>query len=160
MALPKISQNNIVTTLGFTLMEVLLVLAMLTIIASVTMIFSMSMYQSSLLAAERSSLVSVLQTARAHSMQNKLGLAAGVAFDPTGFDGYVLFEGGDFVTSDINTRVPVAHQINISVVLGAPAQIVFTQLSGEASYDGGIILQDTSRNASTSIAINYEGALY
>lgn len=161
MALLKISQNNTIPVLGFTLMEVLLVLAMLSIIASSTMIFSMSMYQSALLHAERSSMVTLLQTARAYAMQNKFGMAAGVAIDPVGFEGYVLFNGNDFVTSDVTSRVLVQHLTNVTVLPGAPTQIIFSQLSGESNYDGEVVLQDTSRgNARTSITINYAGAIY
>lgn len=161
MVLPKIYINNYKCSTGFTLMEVLMVLAMLGFIASATMMFSVGFFQSELLHTEESTLISVLQTARSKAMQNVNGVAHGVAIDPNGVPEFVIFSGSNFSTADVSTVQSISRSANFIIATSAVREIVFSQLSGEVVLPGEIVLIDSMRNsASTTITVNYEGAIY
>jgi prepilin-type N-terminal cleavage/methylation domain-containing protein len=161
MVLPKICTHNSQGNSGFSLLEVLLVLALLSFVAGVTLIFSVRSFQSAVLQSERDVLVMQLQTARALAMQNINNLPHGLAFNPAGHTGYVLFSGINFAFSDTSTQIRIPTKAGIVLPTSTPAEIVFTQLSGESSYDGTItLIEGQNALASTSIRINYEGAIY
>lgn len=161
MVLHKTYRHNWSDSPGFTLMEVLLVLALLSIIASATLFFSSSYYQSKSFMSERDTLISAFTAARTHAMSNKYGVVHGVAINPPGFVGYVVFAGNDFTSSDLSTQTKFASSYAVSFDVSTPEEIIFSQLSGDSSFVGDIKLFDVSRaNASTSILINSEGAFY
>lgn len=144
---------------GFTLIEVLVVLALLGTVLGATLFFTTSTYQRTAFLSERDSLISVLQNARGKALNNVNQRKHGVAIFPVSYTGYVLFEGDTFLSSDISSRTytPSAYHITFDDL--KPAEIIFDQLSGNASYDGQITLIDGNRLATTSIFVNYEGAI-
>ena len=161
MASRKIFISRLHVSPGFSLMEVLLVLAMLSVIASTTLLFSFSSYQSTLLQAEHETVVTQLQIARAQAQQTKYGLPHGLAFNPAGYAGYVLFSGNSFAVSDTISHVRIPSRAGIATATSTPVEIVFAQLSGSSNFAGEITLHDSIRSsASTTITINYEGAIY
>ena len=161
MASPKIYTLNLAQVkTGFSLIEVLLVLAMTGILLSGTLFFTNNYYRDTALQNERQLLMSLLYTARAEAMNNIDGKPHGVAFFPDEFSGYVLFTGHDYESSDDSTRkmIPANYPINLSA--SSPTSITFDQLSGDANYSGDLILIDTNRsNATTLITINYAGKI-
>ena len=159
MALPRIYINN--QRQGFTLIEVLMVLAMLSFIASATVLFSLSFFQGELVRNEENTLVNLLHTARAKAMQNQDGVAHGVAIDPIGVNEYVLFSGNSFVNADPSTVQSIPRANSFAFATNSLKEIVFFQLSGEVKTGGEIIVINTNKNNSSStITINYEGAIY
>ncbi len=156
MALPKTYISNFVT--GFTLIEVLMVLAMLGFIASATVLFSLSFFNSELLRDEESTLVSLLQTARSNAMHAIDGAAHGVAIDPYGVPEYVLFTGSTLTQATKKVAVPHADIVLIST--SSLAEIVFAPLSGVVYGAGQITLMRPGSVASSTLTINYEGAIF
>jgi hypothetical protein len=94
------------------------------------------------------------------SMQNKTQVPHGLAIDPGGFVGYVLFSGTSLASADSSTQVQIPRSSYIVFSSSAPVQVVFSQLSGDADYSGNFYLIDKNTSASTSLTINYEGAIY
>jgi prepilin-type N-terminal cleavage/methylation domain-containing protein len=161
MVLRKICILNTVKASGFSLMEVLLVMSMVSVIAGGTLMMQISFYQNAQMLSDRDMLVGMLKTARSLSMQNHHGLAHGVLINPDGGAGYLLFEGNSFETSDLSTQIRSASQYGVVVENGRELQVVFEQLSGNSNYVGEIKLADSNNQfASTTIVINYEGAIY
>ncbi len=145
---------------GFTLIEVLVVLTLLSMILGSTLFFTADTYQRTAFLSERDSLISVLQTARTKALNNVNQSEHGVALYPNGYSGYVVFEGHTLANSDISSRTYIASSYDVTIDGVSPNEIVFEQLSGNASYDGQIILEDTNRMATTGVFINHEGAIY
>lgn len=161
MELHKIYINNISYQNGFTLLEVLIVLMMLSIIASATLFFSMGFYSQNLLLAERSQFVSLLQTVRAEAMQNIDNKPHGLAIDTNGNSEYILFSGSNLITSESESSISIPYDPRFQFASGTPSEIVFSQLSGESNYEGEILMIDSLRPQSiATITINYEGAIY
>lgn len=161
MELHKIYINNISDQYGFTLLEVLIVLMMLSIIASTTIFFSMGFYSQNLLVAQRSQFVSLLQTVRAEAMQNIDNKPHGLAIDTNGNIEYILFSGSNLITSESESRISIPYDPRFQLASETPSEIVFSQLSGESNYEGEILMIDSLRPQSiATITINYEGAIY
>ncbi|MES2966328.1 MAG: type II secretion system protein [Patescibacteria group bacterium] len=157
----KIYINKNSVTLGFSLLEVLLVLAMLSFIAGSTLLFSVQYYQDEIIRVEETTLISLLQTARAQSMHNIDGQSHGVAVNPNNNNEYILFAGDSLATAEESTRLPVSHSDNIAIATSSLSEVVFSQLSGTVVENGEITLVDRNRPEVTStLTINYEGAIY
>ncbi len=140
---------------GFTLIEVLVVLSIVTLIIGATLMFDVNSYRGEAFRAERNNLVVALQTARADALNNINQMKHGVKINT---DEYVIFEGSTFDDSLENTRkkIPLSYPVTLGV--GSPDEIVFNQLSGD-SIDGEIVLIDPERNMTTNIIINHEGKI-
>lgn len=162
MALRKIYTHNHRQNLisrGFTLIEVIVVIALLLIIINSTLFFTNTQLNRESLISERRQLVSVLLKARANAVNNIDQVPHGVALAPEGLEGYVLFSGENYSHREVSKDVVV--QTSRLVVFGSltPYEIIFEQLSGDSTYSGDIVLYDQTRNGSTSISINYEGKI-
>lgn len=151
--------NRRVLEKGFTLIEILVVLSIITMLVAVTLFFDANNYRGESFRAERNNLVVALQTARADALNNIDQSKHGVAINPSGFKGYVIFEGDSYAASNPVTRTKIPASYPITLASSSPSEVLFTQLSGNADYSGEIVLKDTQRNATTSIVINYEGKI-
>jgi prepilin-type N-terminal cleavage/methylation domain-containing protein len=156
MGLHKIYTNN---KKGFTLIEILVVLGIISALLSSTLFFNFDSYRGDTFRAEGKILQSLLQTARADAMNNINQKPHGVALHPDGYSGYVLFEGEDYEHADVHTLVQIPESYHITLDPDTPQEIVFSQLSGDANFQGEIVLIDIERHTSTSITVNYEGAI-
>lgn len=161
MELRKIYISNNCLQFGFTLIEVLVVLMMLSVVASITLFVSMSFYSQNLLLAQRSELISLLQTVRAQALQNIDNKAHGLAINVSGGNEYLLFSGSNLATSDTESQILIPYDSRFRFATDTPTEIVFSQLSGESNYEGEILMFDSFRSQVTAtITINYEGAIY
>jgi prepilin-type N-terminal cleavage/methylation domain-containing protein len=137
---------------GFTLIEVLLVIALLTIAAGATLIIGTDSIGRSTARSERDLVVTLLQTARAEAMANTDEVPHGLH---VGSDAYFLFKGASYVSSDPTNRSYVKED---AVLVSGPTDIVFEQLSGSVTTGGGTLLfTDSGQTASTSV--NAEGRI-
>ncbi len=135
-------------------------LAIVGTLLSGTLFFTNNYYRDMSLQNERRLLISLLYTARADAMNNINEMPHGVAFFPAGFSGYVLFSGNDYDLSNPSTRKMIPTSYPVILETTSPAFITFDQLSGDANYDGELVLIDNNRsNATTGITINYAGKI-
>lgn len=144
---------------GFTLIEVLVVLGIITMIIGATLMFDVNSFRGEAFRGERNTLVVALQTARADALNNINQQKHGVKINPGTFKGYVIFEGDTYASSDAVLRDEIPSLYTIELEPGSPDEVVFSQLSGNASYDGEIVLKDPERNMTTNIVINHEGKI-
>jgi len=146
---------------GFTLIEVIVVMGLLTAIAALVAFANFDSWRGYTFRGERNLLVSILQKARSQSVNNiclgSLALCSdgkphGVAIQA---DKYVIFQGASFATRDaaLDENIDAAGNI----VHAGISEVVFEQLSGDANAPGDIILSDGVRSA--TISINNEGRI-
>ena len=142
---------RIFTHKGFTLLEILIATAIITMMAGVGLVFSIDAYRGYLFHAERNTAVAVLQKARSRALNNMYQAPHGVRFESSS---YILFRGNSYVAGNpSNEDIPK----NTNIAISGPAEIVFSQLSGDASPTGDITISDGLR--SKVISINNEGRI-
>jgi prepilin-type N-terminal cleavage/methylation domain-containing protein len=144
---------------GFTLTEMMIVIGLIGMIASMSMFIDINSYRGDAFRSEISNLGIALQTARADALNNINQKKHGVAIYPSGFDGYVIFEGNSYATRDPARDETIKSNYRITFAPASPTEIVFDQLSGNASYDGDINLIDSERSMTAIISINHEGKI-
>ena len=148
------------TKRGFTLVEIMIVMAFVAIVGSFTMLMSMDTYRSYNFHTERDLAIAALQHARALAMGNTCtggtcttGKAHGVSIQA---DKYVIFQGDTYATRDASEDSVI--QANVAVAHSGLLEIVFTQLSGNSTTPGTITFSDATR--SSSITIGAQGQIF
>lgn len=109
---------------GFTLMEVIVVLGMLSIIAAAGMVFSFDSYRGYLFRAEYGNVAHVIVKARNLAANNFNEAPHGVHFEA---NSYTLFVGNSYDSSNPSNQV---FERNAAITYAYPTDIVFEQLSG------------------------------
>src|SRR3989339_112068 len=94
---PVVSRKSLVISpkSGFTLLEVMIVVAILAIIMGVTMSSGFGFYNNQSLIGERDGLVSLLRHARGRAMNNMNQSSHGV-YISTSTNQYILFQGASY----------------------------------------------------------------
>ena len=119
---------------GFTLIEVLLVLALLVALSGVGLFYSVDSFRRSQFRAERDLAVSVLEQARAQSMANVDERPHGVHINTSS---YILFSGSTFDAANPNNR---SYPVNAVINHTGMTDVVFEQVSGNATVTGGSLI--------------------
>jgi prepilin-type N-terminal cleavage/methylation domain-containing protein len=130
---------------GFTLFEIIVVIALIAGLFAVGSFVDLSMINRNLLSTEEATLVSVLQKAQNEAMNNIDAKPHGVHID---INAYTLFEGTTYSSSSTtnevinrNSKIVVSGINDTAFTL--PYDIVFEQLSGEPNPTGLITLKET-----------------
>jgi Tfp pilus assembly protein FimT len=147
MKLRKTSEDK-----GFTLVEIIIVVAVLMVIAGLGLIFGIDFYRNYIIDTERNTVLSVLQKARSRSQNNINQSAHGVCFQS---NNYVVFQGDSYALRNpaYDQTIPKNPVINASGL----SEVVFKQLNGDSQTVGNIILNNGRRSA--IILINNEGKI-
>jgi Tfp pilus assembly protein FimT len=144
---------------GFSLIEILVVMGMLTIIGALGLFMSMDSYRSYAFRNERNIVVSALQRARSQAVSNVCMGATCTDGKPHGVHvvtgQYVIFQGASYATRDAGyDQVINANTPNVSI--SGLSEVVFAQLSGEVATPGSITVGDNVGHSSV-ITINSVG---
>jgi prepilin-type N-terminal cleavage/methylation domain-containing protein len=144
---------------GFTLIELLVVIGIITVLAGLVSFVDLNNYRGDAFRAEVAALGSALQTARADALNNIDQNKHGVAIHPGGYNGYVLYEGDSYALRIPALDQKVSASYGVTLSPSSPTEVVFDQLSGDASYDGDITFVDPNRSITAAITINHEGRI-
>lgn len=138
--------NTDTSLAGFTLVELLLVMAMVIIIGTFTSSVGVSYYQSQILHETTDNVLSTLRQAQGYAMSGKNNHAFGVFIQE---DSYVLFEGQDYASrlSDEDMVFP----INSSLTIYGPSEIVFSELTGVANVAGTLYISFGNRETQINV---------
>ncbi len=125
---------------GFTLLEIIVVIALITFIAGFAMIVSLDDYRGFSFRNERDVVVAVLQKARSQAMNNMCFEATGVTCTDGkahgayfGNDGeYVIFQGNSYATRDTAVDEVIEAE-NAAADTSGFTEVVFERLSGDAT---------------------------
>lgn len=135
---------------GFTLIEVLVVVAMFSTLAGMTAFFNLSFYKGSSFTSDYDAFIAVLQRVRAKAISNINESNHGLYIDA---DKYILFEGDSYLTA--TDTQDISRNSNITIT-GA-SEIVFSQLSGDSNFNGILVLTEGTRTA--TVSLNNEGRI-
>ncbi len=143
---------------GFSLIEVMVVMTMITLLAGVGLVMNLDDFRSYLFRDERNVLVTVLQKARSQAVNNVCigsgctdGLPHGVHLAP---GKYTIFQGSSF-NPDASTNQDIDGNANMSLAYTTP-DILFGQLSGQVATDWDVVLDDAYGHT-TAVSVNKEG---
>ncbi len=152
------ASHKISTAKGFTLIEMLIVIGLLTAVGSLSLFIDLNSYRGDAFRAEKNTIVTLLEKARADALNNINQDPHGLALFPVDHPhAYVLFSGTSYAASDPATREVFNASYAITLASTSPSEIVFAQLSGNTAYDGVITLRDSVRSMESTITINREG---
>lgn len=140
---------------GFTLFEVIVVLAIFSALMLMGLFFDLTFYRGTSFNTDVDIFASILQRARARAINNINESNHGVCVDT---DNFVLFEGDDCLTATVKDNISRNPGLSFS---GIPAisvsGIVFSRLSGDSNFEGNIIIGGFGKTA--TIQLNYEGLI-
>jgi prepilin-type N-terminal cleavage/methylation domain-containing protein len=155
MALRKTS-----TASGFTLIETLIVIALMGGVAAFSLYAGLGDYRGHASRAEAGMVVELLQKARADALNAIDQLPHGLAIFPADAPhAYVLFEGESYEASDPSTREAYPASYSLGLSADSMREAVFSTLSGSGCCDGDIVLVDAARGVQHSISVNHEGLI-
>jgi prepilin-type N-terminal cleavage/methylation domain-containing protein len=137
---------------GFTLIETVLVLAILGTIAGLATVVDLNSFKTDTFSGEESKIISVLAKARSRSMTNYYDSASGFCYKD---NNYVIFRDGNCDGS--GTDETISANINIA---SNPATVfptfIFARLTGKTT---GATIHITDGIKSADIIINDEGTI-
>ncbi len=144
-------------TRGFTLIEVVVALALLSIIATLVFTAFTRLGSHQILEQETSTVRAFLEEARMYTVSSREASAHGVLFSS---GGVVLFRGDSWSNvEEVLKEHSFDSTVEISTLsLEGDSEIVFTRLFGEPSTHGEITLSSTRENTTRVITV-LEGGL-
>lgn len=140
---------------GFTLIEIIIVVAIFIVIASFGMTVDWQAFRTDTFHAEESTIIAILQKARSRAMGNFFESAHGVCYiEPN----YVIFrtkegscEDGETTNELFSANIEIASNLSTTFPV-----IIFDQLSGNTTGD---TIHITDGVKSADVAINNEGTI-
>jgi len=127
---------------GFTLAEILIVLAIISIVSAITYVAFSSLKNDQILKKEVKNLVSILEDSRSLTTSGKEASNYGVFFEILS-NRIVSFKGD---TYDPNSPTNKEYLLSPSVVIlelnlsGGGSEVVFKRLKGETNQSGSVVL--------------------
>jgi len=148
--------------LGFTLLEILVVMSIVTVLVGVSIGVYGVLRNRSALDVDAQKIVSALRLARNRTLASQNTSSHGVHFE-TSDDSFTNFEGSTYNPVDPNNKTIFLNSrvefLNIQLS-GSVPDSVFSRLSGQTLQDGFIEIADTSDSAATRIiCIETSGAV-
>lgn len=140
---------------GFSLMEIVVVIAIMSMIGTFVVIAYAKFNSSQALEKDALQVISVLNQARSLTLSSKGNSQYGVHF---GSSEVVLFTGENF-QSEAESNIPVALNRLVSVsadLSGGGSEVVFERLTGRTAQSGTVALSLLGEATSTRSLIIYE----
>lgn len=150
--LPGTQNSKLNVSPGFTIIEILFVLAISTAIFLIISTSDFSIYAARSLDAEMDSVIGLLRRARVKAMNNTNQSDQGFYISN---DKYIVFQGSSYTArdADFDEEFPRSAQIAVSGL----SEVVFSAIEGASGASGTIAFSSASGTA--SISVNYEGRI-
>jgi prepilin-type N-terminal cleavage/methylation domain-containing protein len=145
---------------GFTLIEVMVVIAIFGMLFLMGLFFDFSFYRGTSFGTDTDNYASVLRRARAMAINNINGRDQGVHLLP---DSYVLFQcplatpGCLYSSRDVTLDHSISRNPGLNFSATTPSDIVFSRLSGDSNFEGIVTVSGFGKTA--TININNEGLI-
>ena len=149
---------------GFTLVEMLIVIAIMIIIASAAVPLYGSLQVKAQIGESTSQIVQAVRIARANAISGYNSTSSGIYFfiNPVGADSYVLYQGSSYSNRDTSFDQTMVLDNALSIVnagfvlTSGSIDINFARGSGRPSNVGSLTLVHSVQGTST-ISLNYLG---
>lgn len=148
-----LSTGKQATKQGFTLIEILVVVAIMVMIIGMGFSINFDFYKTYALSSERDIVIGVLMKARNKAANNFNQSAHGVFVNQ---NGYTMFQGPSYVSR--NTSYDELIKRNNSVAVSGIQEIIFEQLTGSLTSSAGDVTLDNGAK-SVNISLNSEGRI-
>lgn len=150
--LPGTQNSKLNVSPGFTIIEILFVLAISTAIFLIISTSDFSIYAARSLDAEMDSVIGLLRRARVKAMNNTNQSDQGFYISN---DKYIVFQGSSYPArdADFDEEFPRSARIAVSGL----SEVVFSAIEGSSGASGTIAFSSASGTA--SISVNYEGRI-
>lgn len=141
-------------TAGFTLLEMIIVIALVGVVAAFSVGASMDSIARSSVTQERDLFVTLLlRGARSASLANVKGVSHGIQIDNTNHE-YILFDGTTYSSgAATNRHIPYTNN-KLSVSNTGGNTIIFEQLSGAVTTGAGTITLSNGVQSQTIVIRN------
>lgn len=138
---------------GFTLLEILIVISLISILASFVVSIGLDFYKSQQLETHSQGVLQTLRRAQLKAMSVELDSSFGVYLTD---DNYTLFKGNSYAERD-SQYDEVSDLPQVITLNNPPKEVVFSKFEGKPSLIGNIILN--SNGQSRRISINKVGRI-
>jgi len=143
---------------GFTIVEVIIVVAFFSILAFVSVSFYQSFQVTYELNTSINELVQNLRRAQSKAMASEGDSKHGIYFNSGYGATYVLFKGNSYATrdTDYDEETILSNNINLTYGLGGGQEVVFSKFRGRPNNTGTITITSINGDYKT-ITINTAG---
>jgi prepilin-type N-terminal cleavage/methylation domain-containing protein len=146
------------STKGFTIAEIIVAVAIMTLVASVGVVTFVSSKNSANLNSFTDGIISSLEQARSNSASGKGGSSYGIRFATTTLT-HTLFIGSTYNAStatNIVTQIGTGYTLSTNLTASSTT-IVFSRLTGVPSATGTITLLQQATSKSKVITVGSQG---
>ncbi len=148
---------------GFTLLEVLIILGLISVVGALGLIISLDDYRAFHMHNERDMVVAVLHKARSQAINNMCfgagctdGKPHGVYFGHAG--NYIIYQGTSYAARDTSVDEVIEAKDDAATVTGA-SDVTFAPLTGNVTATRTVTVTDISGRVS-AITIEPEGRVW
>ncbi len=144
---------------AFTLIEVMIVLALITLILGLSLLYTQTSIVRTDLNSQRDAFISQLRLAQSNAMSGKDGASYGVHIES---DSYTIFTGTNYVAEDtgnLTYELPGTLEFMNLSLNGSGSNVVFTSPKGETSDYGSVDIYSSQINKTSTITINQFGII-
>lgn len=126
---------------GFTLLEILLVIGIISILLVFIVPVSLDFYKSQQLEVQTQSVIQTLRRAQSKAIAIELDSSFGIHF---GVSNYTLFKGGSYFESGRDLQYDEIFDLPELINLTGLPEVVFSKFEGKPNVTGNIILSSDS----------------
>jgi len=150
---------------GYTLVELLIAIAVLTVILVISAAAFYNLTKKSDLDTSRDNIISTLNTARNKTVASEGSVQYGVYFDVSlSPDRHILFKGPDYANRDVSFEdeihdLPSSIEISNISFNGGGDEVVFKLLDGSTDNYGSVVIQSSITNETQTIYVYYSGEI-
>lgn len=142
---------------GFSFIELVIVIGILTIISGVAILFLRSLVIQTDLSGNAKNIISTLNLAKSKTVSSEGASQWGAHFEA---DKFAIFKGATYNAGDANTKIynlPTALEISTISLNGGGNNVLFTRITGQTSNYGTVTIREKAQ-ITNLININIENS--